>query len=219
MIKMDYFSVKNFEQFQHYKDRTPVWIKLYNTLLDDYEFNQLPEVTRWHLIGIWLLASRQNNRVPDDSGWISSKINSNKSDLIKSLLILKEAGFIAKILKKGRKPASKTLAKCLPREEKRREEDTVLAHSGTWDPPAGLNLEAWKDFEAYRKTTKSKLTDLARTKASAKLLILPPDKQQACVDTTIANGWTGLFPERFMNGKNWPPKADTAIVPGFEDAT
>jgi DNA-binding NarL/FixJ family response regulator len=32
------YSVKNFERFQHYKDRSPPWIKLYNELLDDYEF-------------------------------------------------------------------------------------------------------------------------------------------------------------------------------------
>src|SRR5690606_19747530 len=35
-----YLTVKNFERFQHYKDRNPPWIKLYNDLLDDYEFGR-----------------------------------------------------------------------------------------------------------------------------------------------------------------------------------
>ena len=33
-----YFSVTNYDQQQHYKDRGPTWIKLYNRLLDDYGF-------------------------------------------------------------------------------------------------------------------------------------------------------------------------------------
>lgn len=70
-------SVKNFEKYQHYKDRTPPWIKLYNDLLDDYEFGSLPDATKWHLIAIWLLASRSDNRIPYDEAWISRRINAN----------------------------------------------------------------------------------------------------------------------------------------------
>jgi hypothetical protein len=33
-----YLRVKNWSEFQHYKDRNPPWIKLHRTLLDhDYE--------------------------------------------------------------------------------------------------------------------------------------------------------------------------------------
>ena len=38
-----YFSVRNWDEFQHYKDRDPTWIKLYNRLLDDYAFGLLPD--------------------------------------------------------------------------------------------------------------------------------------------------------------------------------
>jgi hypothetical protein len=57
------FSVTNYDQQQHYKDRGPTWIKLYNRLLDDYGFANLPDAAKWHLIGIFLLASRHNNRI------------------------------------------------------------------------------------------------------------------------------------------------------------
>ena len=36
-----YFRIKNFERFQHYKNRRPLWIKFYNSLLTDLEFNAL----------------------------------------------------------------------------------------------------------------------------------------------------------------------------------
>ncbi len=66
---MKTFSVKNFERFQHYKDRSPPWIKLYNELLDDYSFACLDDAAKFHLIAIWLLASRTDNRIPYDATW------------------------------------------------------------------------------------------------------------------------------------------------------
>ena len=44
MSRQRYLRVRNFEQFQHYKERNPIWIKLYCSLLDDYEFAQLPDM-------------------------------------------------------------------------------------------------------------------------------------------------------------------------------
>jgi ribosomal protein L12E/L44/L45/RPP1/RPP2 len=86
------FSVKNFAQFQHYKDRSPPWIKLYNGLLDDYDFGQLPDAAKLHLVAIWLLASRSDNKVPYDPRWIAKRISAtDKVDLDR----LRAAGFIA----------------------------------------------------------------------------------------------------------------------------
>ena len=61
---MRYFRVKNFERFQHYKDRSPPWIKLYNDLLDDYAFTCLQDASKLHQILIWLVASRTGNKLP-----------------------------------------------------------------------------------------------------------------------------------------------------------
>lgn len=85
------FSVKNFERFQHYKDRSPPWIKLYNELLDDYDFGLLPDASKLHLVAIWLLASRSNNKIPLDPTWIAKRISATEPV---DLSILKAAGFI-----------------------------------------------------------------------------------------------------------------------------
>lgn len=85
------FSVKNFERFQHYKDRSPPWIKLYNELLDDYAFGQLPDASKLHLVAIWLLASRSNNRIPHDSIWIAKRISATEKV---DLDLLRVSGFI-----------------------------------------------------------------------------------------------------------------------------
>lgn len=86
-----YFSVKNFEHFQHYKDRSPPWIKFYNALLDDYEFGRLPDASKAHLTAIWLLASRHDNRIPLDPEWVGRRINATEPVNLSALL---EAGFI-----------------------------------------------------------------------------------------------------------------------------
>lgn len=100
---MSYFSVKNFEKFQHYKDRKPPWIKLYHETFEDYEFGKLPDASKMHLIAIWSLASRYNNKIPADAEWISKRINATEKVDLKALA---EAGFIE--LDQG---CSKTLAK------------------------------------------------------------------------------------------------------------
>lgn len=73
-----YFAVRNYETFQHYKDRNPPWIKLYNSLLDSYEYAQLPDATKAHLLAIYLLASRTNNKIPADFAWIKASIKAHE---------------------------------------------------------------------------------------------------------------------------------------------
>jgi hypothetical protein len=110
------FSVKNFDRFQHYKDRSPPWIKLYNELLDDYEFGLLPDATKMHLVAIWLLASRSENKIPYDPAWVARRINAN--DPV-DLGLLAARGFILvdQELHKPEQVASAPIAKRLPREE------------------------------------------------------------------------------------------------------
>jgi hypothetical protein len=109
------FRVKNFESFQHYKDRSPPWIKLYNELLDDYDFGALPDASKFHLVAIWLLASRSANKIPFDPAWIGRRINAtSKIDLD----ILVERGFILldQPLQTMEQDASKPQAERLTRE-------------------------------------------------------------------------------------------------------
>ena len=75
---MAHLEVRNWEKFQHYKHRNPPWIRLYVALLDDLEFARLPDVTKAHLVAIWMLAGRYHNRLPDDLKWLEQKMNTNQ---------------------------------------------------------------------------------------------------------------------------------------------
>ncbi len=58
-------KIKNWSQFQHYKDRRPPWIKLYRELLDDLEYHQLKPVAAKYLPLLWLIGSENCGELPD----------------------------------------------------------------------------------------------------------------------------------------------------------
>jgi hypothetical protein len=99
-----FFEVVDFANLQHYKDRNPPWIKLYNELLDSYNFACLQDASKLHLILIFLLASRTNNKIPYDATWIKHRINATENI---DLQALEESGMIRVL---GN--ASKALASC-----------------------------------------------------------------------------------------------------------
>ena len=63
---MEYLKIKNWAKFQHYKHRSPPWIKLHRSLLADYAFSCLQDASKAHLILIWLHASEHDGAVPND---------------------------------------------------------------------------------------------------------------------------------------------------------
>jgi len=85
-----YLHVKNWETYQHYKDRNPPWIKLHKKLLDDRTFMGLTMEEKGLLICIWVLAS-------EDNGYISNKEEELKFRLRLSNFTLKSlSGIIGK---------------------------------------------------------------------------------------------------------------------------
>lgn len=87
----EFIGVRNFERFQHYRDRKPVWIKLYNDLLDDYDFCALPDASKWLAVGLWLLASRNDNRIRNDPIWLARMVHATDPINLRPLL---SAGFV-----------------------------------------------------------------------------------------------------------------------------
>jgi hypothetical protein len=126
-----FFSVVNFERFQHYRERTPPWIKLYNELLDDYAFGQLPDAAKLHLVLIWLLASRSNNCLPFDPRWIAKRISATeKVDLTRLL----SSGFIQA---RDSEPLASCLQDARPEREGEEETETEAETDSSADADAG----------------------------------------------------------------------------------
>lgn len=92
------------------------------------------------------------------------------------------------------------------RENKKLQEDVgkshvTSAHTDTdTDTDKDLNNIAWGLYVQHRKELKAKkLTERGATIAKNKLKQLSHGDQMRCVERTIANGWTGLFPEKLTS--------------------
>ena len=87
-----YIYVPNWDEFQHYKERTtPAWIKCYRSLLHDDDYLALTLAERGLLHCVWLLvADRGQGRVKADLKLLSRLLNVRRV----SLEPLIQAGFI-----------------------------------------------------------------------------------------------------------------------------
>ena len=69
---MEYVEVCNLGKYQQFKERCPTWVKLHYSILTDVDFIELPDATKWLFVGLILLASQTNNRIP--VSWIKSRL-------------------------------------------------------------------------------------------------------------------------------------------------
>jgi hypothetical protein len=86
----DWIIVRNWERFQHYHDRSPIWIKLYTSLLRDPQYLDLSMGARGLLHTIWMLFAVEKGtiRVQDVSHFVHKRISKVQ------LVSLNHAGFI-----------------------------------------------------------------------------------------------------------------------------
>lgn len=85
--------IRNWDKFQHYSDRKPIWIKNYLDLLHDHNYVQLSETQRAVLHGLWLLYASTNAQQPLNSTLISRAFGLKKVSR-RTLDALNHAGFI-----------------------------------------------------------------------------------------------------------------------------
>lgn len=95
---MEGYRVKNWSEFQHYKDRSPPWIRLHRALLDNYHFHSLPVASRALAPMLWLLASENKDLssgiVEGSDEKIAFRLRQSVKDLRSALKPLIDSGFI-----------------------------------------------------------------------------------------------------------------------------
>lgn len=188
--------VKNWRVFQHYKDRSPPWIKLQKSLLDDYDFQCLPLASKALAPMLWLLASESHDgSIEDDAIKLAFRLRWSEKDVRLGLSPLIEKGFL--------EPDSNALAPCLQvaTSETERETETECASAPVVE---GLDPVAWAAWMRYRREIGKRITK-SGVAAAQKALAAYGAEQAAVVEQSIANGWRGLFelkrPTAKPNGK------------------
>lgn len=204
---------KNWESFQHYKDRSPTWIKLHKHLLDDMAFQRLPVGARALAPMLWLLASESVQGIFNGSTEeLAFRLRQNEKEISVALEALIKSGFF--ILYQD---ASNPLADCyttsdvvaqLGSPEKRREEKEIDT-----DLPDGVSMSVWQDFKKHRKAKKSPITDTAMQAIQREA-----DKAGWTLETalseTCARGWTGFKAEWVTDKQGSQPTTYANVMAG-----
>lgn len=87
-------TVKNWSEFQHYRDRKPAWIKLHRELLDNYEWHRLPDASRALAPMLWLLASESDDgTIQGEVDEIAFRLRTSAEKVVAALNPLISAGF------------------------------------------------------------------------------------------------------------------------------
>jgi hypothetical protein len=147
---------KNWEEFQHYRDRDPPWIKLHKRLLDDRAFHRLPDASRALAPMLWLLASEtKDGTIKDAVAEIGFRMRMTEKKAEEALNPLIEAGFFI-----VEQDASAVIAPCeqdaTQRESKDRVEEEERAFAAFvasadkhgWPKPQKLDTDRRKKLRA-----------------------------------------------------------------------
>lgn len=101
-----WLEIVGWEQFQHYRDREPSWIKNYTRLLSSDKYLSLSGHRRAVLHGLWLAYASSNRQLIVETSSLSARLNLRVTT--PDLKALNHAGFIRF---RASNPASKTLAR------------------------------------------------------------------------------------------------------------
>jgi hypothetical protein len=76
------------------------------------------------------------------------------------------------------------------------------AEAYTDNGSTNVDPTVWLEFVSHRKSIRKPLSKLSADKNFKILEALTVEQQRACVDATIANNWTGLFPPKVSHGNH-----------------
>ena len=145
---------KNWVSFQHYKHRSPPWIKFHRSILNDRNYSSLPLASKALAPLMWLLASESKDGTFDGSlDELVFRLHITPKDYQDGVKPLIDKGFF--------EIASGVLADCQQdaRPETERETETKKEKKATSVAmPDGISQSVWEDYKTLRKAKKAPVT-------------------------------------------------------------
>jgi hypothetical protein len=214
---------RNWQTFQHYKDRAPPWIKLHRTLLDNADYQLLPVASRALAPMLWLLAAEyEGGVITMEFEKIAWRLRMSLDDFTSALKPLCERDFF---------DASEPLAPCkqsaMPeREEEAEEEGEKETDSrSVKDRPRAPSRfdEFWqayprRDGPNPRKPAETKFNALVKTGLDPQMLI-DAAKKLASDEAARGNIGTRFIPQSvtWLNQQRWSDHAALAVLQSIAD--
>lgn len=156
---MTTISVKNWERFQHYKDRDPPWIKLYRDMLTSEPWLLGTDLSRLVQVAITLLAARYQNDIPYQFPMLKkvASFDCSEKQFKKSIEYLASVNFleirgVTRASNGLAHDASSVLATCNTETEQSREENTREDREQSRDMSDSKPSDVDVVFEHWRQT-------------------------------------------------------------------
>jgi hypothetical protein len=174
---------KKWDEFQHYRDRKPPWIKLHRWLLDDRDFMCLPVASRALAPCLWLLASEQQDGSFDGSvESLAFRLRLPQKEIEAGLRPLIEKGFFL--------DAITMLAPCLQdatsERETERETENREQRQRTETERCASVFGHWQSVHGH---SSAKLTADRRKVVVKALQNYSPDELCECISGYKASAW------------------------------
>lgn len=207
--------VKNWEQFQHYKERTPPWIKLHKSLLDDYKFHCLPVASRALAPCIWLLASESDDgSVAHDPEMIAFRLRMSVKEVEAAIEPLVSAGFLtlfhdaSEPLAESKQDAGNVLSLA-----RSREAEAEAEKKSRGSPLDGFDA-FWAAYPKKRsKGDAEKAWSKLRPSADLQAVLLRAVAAAvASADWRKESGKYIPYPASWLNAKGWEDSVDAPVV-------
>lgn len=185
---------KNWDKFQHYKDRLPPWIKLHREILNDREFMRLPIASKAIAPLMWLLASEHENGEFDGSlENLEFRLHIPEKELKPALKALIEKGFFVDASKPiaPRKQAAIPETETEGEVEGEKEGETEKSRKRIVIKPEDVSEEVWEAFAAIRRARRAPITAVA-LKGIRKQAELAKMSLQDALSESCSRGWVSF---------------------------
>jgi len=201
-------KIKNWTKFQHFKDRRPPWVKLYRDILDDLEWHELDPLAAKVLVMLWLIASENNGRIPDNK---TLAFRLRLTEVKTKEIIIKLSHWLEQddmTMISEQYQSDSTERETETETKTKRENATSVAC------PPDVSQQIWGDWVALRKSKKAPITQtvLNGAIAEAKILGWPLEKFLA---EWCSRGSQGLKAEWIVK-PNPADKARLTVAPSNE---
>ena len=156
--------IKNWSEFQHYKDRAPPWVKLHHSLLDNFEFHSLPVASKALAPMLWLLASESlDGSISDDLTEVAFRLRTAVKDVQAALNPLIDKGFVvsdSNVLADCKKNALSETETEAETEARKPSVSSVQQRNPKYQKPDDVEQSVWENFVAHRKRKRGSITKL-----------------------------------------------------------
>ena len=179
---MQYYYVRNWRRFQHYKHRNPPWVKLQTNIFESTDWVLLPDRGKLLIVMCILVAAKHDGKIP------------------------KNAEYFKRICSLSRKPNFKPLIECGFLSETLADASNMRTNATTENRAQRTEIESSKslDFKNGKTEKKTKPRHRQRTK-DGRLIWLDRDSEeweQYAADYAAAH--SGLLPEtKWNNSGTW----------------